>query len=54
MCEKRDKTALSTLPTFLIASNGSFVQEVQNRAGNCISIYSIVLRLKTIEAAQKK
>lgn len=38
----------------LIASNGSFAQEMQNRAGNYISIYSIVLRLKTIDTGQKK
>lgn len=52
--ERKLKPALCTLPTFIIASNGSFAQEVQNRVGNYISIYSTVLRLKMIETGQKK
>lgn len=52
--KRKLKPALCTLPAFLMASNGSFAQEVQNRAGNYISIYSTVLRLETIETGQKK
>lgn len=52
--KRRLKSPICTLCTFLINSNGSFAEEVQNRAGNFISIYSIVLRLKTIETGQKK
>lgn len=41
------------LATFLIASRGSSVQEVQSRPGKYISIYSVVLRVKTMETGQK-
>lgn len=52
--KRRLEPPVCTLCTFLINSSGSCAEEVQNRAGELISIYSIVLRLKTIETGQKK
>lgn len=52
--KRRLQLPVCTLCTFLINSSGSSAEEVQNRSGDLISIYSIVLRLKTIETGQNK
>lgn len=52
--KRRPEPPVCTLCTFLMNSSGSCAEEVQNRAGDLISIYSIILRLKTIETGQKK